>query len=286
MRTRLVWFTAALSIAVGSASFAGCAGSDEPTDDGDNHAAEGIVDKVYTVDGWMSLEDDYIPRVCTQENGGAASEALKVQAVAARTYVLRAMRDDPSLGTPSKPIVNGQSFQAYAAQANSGCVAATNATRSQVGEYMGELIIANFVAGALWANGGPSSNDPTGTEHWVTYNQGLTGSAVHPTALSYLSRPDNRGCMSQNGSNALAQAGQGYVAILRYFYGADLDVTSLDGSDPPPTTNDNSNTNDPTSDNTTSDTPSSWSSSSPWSSSSSSSWPWSSSTSSSSTSTW
>ncbi|HZO13758.1 MAG TPA: SpoIID/LytB domain-containing protein, partial [Polyangiaceae bacterium] len=61
--------------------------------------------KVYTVDGWMSLEDEYIPRVCTQENGKAAREALLAQAVAARTYVLRAMRDDPTLGTEKNPII-------------------------------------------------------------------------------------------------------------------------------------------------------------------------------------
>src|SRR4051794_28226173 len=86
----------------------------------------GIVDKVYTENGWMSLEDEYIPRVCTQENGNADTEALKAQAVAARTYLLRSMRDDVKLGTTAEPVHNGQSFQAYAAHASQACIDATN----------------------------------------------------------------------------------------------------------------------------------------------------------------
>src|SRR5690242_14125481 len=92
----------------------GCAPSDgEPGGSTEKSGKEGaaLVDSIYTVDGWMSLVDDYIPRVCTQENGGADGEALKVQAIAARTYVLRSIRDDSKLGTTSEPIENGQQFQ-------------------------------------------------------------------------------------------------------------------------------------------------------------------------------
>ncbi|HVY48003.1 MAG TPA: SpoIID/LytB domain-containing protein [Minicystis sp.] len=216
---------AVVAVAVASSTLFGCARGGSPTG-GDEwqFGKDPIVDSVYTQDGWMSLEDSYIPRVCTQENGAAPAEALKAQAIAARTYLLRAMRDDPTLGTPSNPVVNGQGFQTYAPQANAGCVAATQATRGVVGRYQGQLIIANYVAGAIWSDGHPSSDDPTDTEHWVTYNDGLTGSEVHPTALSYTARPDNRGCMSQNGSAALADEGRPYDQILRYFYGADLDL--------------------------------------------------------------
>lgn len=182
------------------------------------------VDQVYTVDGWMSLDDEYIPRVCTQENGAADFEALKVQAVAARTYLLRAMRDDSKLGTTAKPIINGQSFQAYAASASEDCIAATNATRGVVGRYQGELVIANYVAGALVNADGSLGADATKTEKWITYNEGKTGSAVQPTPLSYTARPDNRGCMGQNRSDWLAESGYDYGKILRYFYGADLEL--------------------------------------------------------------
>src|SRR5262245_57727205 len=65
---------------------------------------------VLTVDGWMRLEDEYIPRVCTRENGAAPMEAIKAQAVAARTFLLRAMRDSSSLGRTA-PIQNSERFQ-------------------------------------------------------------------------------------------------------------------------------------------------------------------------------
>ena len=55
--------------------------------------------------------------VVTRENGNAAPEALKAQAIAARTFVLRAMLDDPHLGTPARPIENSERFQTYAAKA-------------------------------------------------------------------------------------------------------------------------------------------------------------------------
>jgi hypothetical protein len=218
----------ALLLAIASLSAIACSATpDEQASETERFGKEGaaLVDSIYTVDGWMSLEDDYLPRVCTQENGAADIEALKAQAVAARTYLLRAMRDDAKLGTTSKPVINGQSFQAYAGSASQRCIEATQATRGVVGRYGGELIIANYVAGALWNADGSLGNDPTETEKWVTYNEGLTGSAVHPTALSYIPRTDNRGCMSQNGSDWLSEHGHDYTSILRYFFGADLELS-------------------------------------------------------------
>ena len=196
-------------------------GTDEEVD-GKRSAVS--VDTVYTVDGWMSLEDDYLPRVCTQENGAADMEALKVQVVAARTYLLRAMRDDKKLGTTASPIINGQSFQAYAATASDSCAAATEATRGVVGRYQGELVIANYVAGSLVNADGSKGTDPTKTEKWITYNEGKTGADVQPTALSYIPRTDNRGCMGQNRADYLSETGYDYAKILRYFYGADLEL--------------------------------------------------------------
>src|ERR1700759_4076997 len=101
MRSSWVFGLTALGLATVSAAFVGCAaGTDDPRGGGDNdeQASNQIPDTVLTVDGTMSLEDAYVPRVCTQENGGAPTEALKAQAIAARTYLLRAMRDDATLG--------------------------------------------------------------------------------------------------------------------------------------------------------------------------------------------
>ena len=180
---------------------------------------------VFTYDGAMDLEE-YVARVVTNENGRADTEALKAQAIASRTYVLRAMRDDPSLGTPAKPLVNSESFQTYAAVANSASAAATRATSGVVAKYEGELVQANYVAGAILNEDGSIGDDPTGTEKWVTYNDGATGTDVRPTPLSGR-RNDNRGCMSQNGANWLSKRGYSALQILRYYYGADLQVAGL-----------------------------------------------------------
>ncbi len=174
-----------------------------------------------TEDGWMELED-YVARVCTRENGAAAFEALKAQAVAARTYVLRAMRDEGPIGTPAHPLPNSQEFQTYAAIASPACTAATSQTRGLVLRWGGALIVANYVAGAHLKEDGSLGDDATRTEKWVTYNRGRTGTQVIPTPLSRVDRKDNRGCLSQNGSDWMARRGLPFGAILRFYYGDDV----------------------------------------------------------------
>ena len=174
-----------------------------------------------TQDGWMELED-YVARVCTRENGAAAFEALKAQAVAARTYVLRAMRDEGPIGTAAEPLPNSEKFQTYAAVASPGCFAAAAQTRGLVLRVAGALIVANYVAGARLKDDGTVQDDPTRTEKWVTYNRGRTGTLVIPTPLSRVDRSDNRGCMSQNGSDWMARRGLDFGAILRFYYGDDV----------------------------------------------------------------
>ena len=178
--------------------------------------------KVLTVEGWLRLEEEYLPRVVTGENGHGPSEALKAQSIAARTYLLRAMRDHRTLGR-TVPIDNSQKFQVFAKSAFKTCISAVEATRGMVGRYQGRLIVANYVAGALWTNGAPGA-DATKTERFVTYNEGKSGKFVTPTKLADTKRPDNRGCMGQNCANWLAGRGIKYPAILRHFYGADLEL--------------------------------------------------------------
>ncbi len=180
-------------------------------------------DRVLTVDGWMHIEDEYLPRVVTRENGQAQPEALKAQAIAARTYLLRAMRDHRSLGRTS-PIENTERFQTYAMKATARAREATAVTRGIVGRYRGEMIIANYVAGAHRNEDGSLGPDPTRTERFVTYNEGRTGDAVRPSKLASPARSDNRGCKSQNGADWLARHGRDYRAILRFYYGADLEI--------------------------------------------------------------
>src|SRR5207245_9792403 len=75
------------------------------------------------------------------------------------------------------------------------------ATSGQVLRYGGVTIAAFFVAGAVPSNRTSCvalSTDPdsTGTEHYVTYNEGLSGSAIHQTTLGWVSPTNdrNRGC--------------------------------------------------------------------------------------------
>jgi hypothetical protein len=176
----------------------------------------------------MDLEGEYLPRVVTRENGRAVAEARRAQAIAARTYLARAMRDDHSLGV-SKPLSNSEHFQTYAQSATAEATRATESTRGVVARYQRQLILANYVAGALWVDDTTRGQDPTHTERFVTYNAGRRGADVIPTKLANPARPDNRGCMSQNGSDFLARRmGDNAAAILRFFYGADLELEGLD----------------------------------------------------------
>lgn len=185
-----------------------------------------LPEDVFTHDGWMPLEE-YVARVCTGEMAeNAHPEAIAAQAIAARTYVARAMRDHPALGKQA-PIPTGPKFQVMAKVAKEVFREATERTRGIVILYQGRLILANYVAGAIWTPGGLPSKDPTSTERWVTYNMGKRGQDVRPTGLSLRTHSGNRGCMSQNGAAWLAANGYSYASILRFFYGDDIDVRPL-----------------------------------------------------------
>jgi lysophospholipase L1-like esterase len=179
--------------------------------------------------------DDYVARVVTGEVGHFVQlEALKALAVAARTFVLRALRDDPRLGTQDKPVTNSEYFQVAARAVTERAVRATRATRGGVILHGGRLILANHVAGAPWAPGATKGafSPAHPTERYVTYNAGLTGSAVCPTTLANTRRSDNRGCLSQNGARALALRGWAWPRILRFFYGEDIAFTIPEAAGP------------------------------------------------------
>ena len=99
--------------------------------------------------------------------------------------------------------------------------------------YEGTIIAAFYVAGALQS--GPDcrggSNDPTGTEHFVTYNEGRSGGEVEQSTLGWVdpANVENRGCQSQNGAHCLSDEGWDYDPILRYFYGEDITVKTAAG---------------------------------------------------------
>jgi hypothetical protein len=178
--------------------------------------------------GRVPVESDYLPRVVACENGAAAPAALQAQAVAARTYLYY------ELGRVGV-IDDGTSDQVYGCGAQPGPqhYAAVSSTSGQVLRHRQRLIAAFYVAGALQSpptcTGG--ANDPTATERYVTYNDGKRADAITQTALGWVDPTShaNRGCMSQNGSDCLARAGADYQDILRYYYGADIELVTAAG---------------------------------------------------------
>jgi hypothetical protein len=189
--------------------------------------------------GRMPFDPDYVARVLTAENGGARSiEGLKALAVAARTYARAAMNSTPLLGSAQNPLKNGQSFQVCSAGAPPPlCMRAAQETVGGLALYRGQLISANHVAGAPWPAGKKHGAGPGlgNTERHVTYNEGKHGADVRPTSIGTASNPQNRGCLSQNGAEALGRAwGYTFGDILRFFYGADVEITIAEPNVAPP----------------------------------------------------
>lgn len=228
---------------------AGCAG--EPLADvgESSHALDAFCEAEVSGSGVLDVENDYVPQVVACENGGASFEALKAQAVAARTYLYYKLRRQGSIG-------DGQGDQVYTCGNSAGDKhrAATAETSGQVLMYDGVVIASFYVAGALQS--GPDcrggTSDPTGTEHYVTYNEGRSGSQIEQTTLGWVdpANKENRGCQSQNGAHCLSDEGWDHDSILRFYYGDDIVVKTAmgpcveggDGDEEPPPDGDDMDT--------------------------------------------
>ncbi len=184
--------------------------------------------------GLVDVETDYLPHVVNCENGAAAFEALKAQAVAARTYLYYKLDTSGS-------IADGTNDQVYSCgrEPRAEHYEAVEATRGIVLQYTDETIAGFFVAGARQT--GPScmggTDDPTNTERYVTYNSGRSGADLIQTTLGFV-HPDNiynRGCMSQNGTHCLAEAGWPWRDMMPFYYGEDIELVQTEGPciDPP-----------------------------------------------------
>ena len=179
--------------------------------------------------GTKDVESDYLPHVVHCENGGAPYEALKAQAIAARTYLYYKLEHQGS-------ITDGQGDQVYSCGSGptAAQIQAVKDTAGTILRYKGTTIAAFFVAGAKQSppscKGGTS--DATNTEKYVTYNEGLSGTSVHQTSLGWKSPTNyaNRGCLSQWGSRCLDTAGRTSTGILKFYYGADIELVTAQGS--------------------------------------------------------
>ena len=197
-----------------------------------------------TGSGNVPTETDYVPNVVFCENGLASFEALKAQAVAARTFAYYKMNLQGFIN-------DGTSDQVYSCNGSPSAlhIAAARATegeilyvRDNIGPSVGDVLIASFyVAGAIpsgpfdpsnpSARPAPGDPDPTNTERFVTYTyeDGLSGGDNIGSILGFQGTPTNpnwpnRGAKSQNGADFLSDNSIHYIDILKYYYGADIQL--------------------------------------------------------------
>ena len=194
--------------------------------------------------GTVAMETDYVPNTTWCENGNAPDEALKAQSAAARTFAYY------KISTGGTPVSNSQGDQVYKCESRAPsaaqlkrCQDATNATSGYVMMYKGTMTAGFYVSGVTpsYLN---SECKPTvssgqtgwvGVQSYVTYNWGKSGNAANgfkQTTLGWVADSNyaNRGCMAQNGATCLANNGWKWDNILKYFYGADIELTKASGS--------------------------------------------------------
>lgn len=180
--------------------------------------------------GDVDVEEDYLPRVVACENGPAGDEALRAQAVAARSFLYYKLARGDS-------VVDGQSDQVYTCgnpptQRHYDAVAST---AGEVLRYRDTPVAAFYVAGAIPSGEDcvalPGDNDYSNTERYVTYNWGNAGAGLEQSSLGWVNAGNhaNRGCHSQNGAHCLSLLGWGYEDILRFYYGMDIEHVVAEG---------------------------------------------------------
>ncbi len=228
LRAARLGFIASFSFFACGAQDGGPSGSDE-TIGTSSAALTAYCSANVTGVGNIDTETDYLPHVVHCENGGAPLESLKAQAVASRTYLYYKMDTSGS-------IADGQGDQVYTcgSEPDANDIAAVSDTSGIVLQYKNATIAAFFVAGA---DSTPPAcmddgTDSTNTVQYVTYNQGLTGSNINQTTLGYVDPTNyaNRGCMSQLGSRCLANEGDSFDTILKFYYGDDIQIIQSTGS--------------------------------------------------------
>jgi MYXO-CTERM domain-containing protein len=178
--------------------------------------------------GTIDMEQDYLPHVIQCENGGADLQALKAQAIAARSVAYYNIETQGS-------ICDGQGCQVYSCGASPKAIhhQAVLETAGQYLAYDGMLTYGFYVAGDSSVSPPGCVGSSGSTEHYVTYNEGRSGTSVEQTSLGWIGPPgygQNRGCMGQWGARCLESKGYDYLGILRFYYGDDIGIATAPGS--------------------------------------------------------
>ena len=180
--------------------------------------------------GLIDVETDYLPHVVQCENGAADFEALRAQAVAARSYLYYKLDQ-------GEEIEDGTGDQVYSCGRTPlpDHLDAVEETAGQVMVFDDVTVCGFYVAGAIPSSENciPLEGDPDlfNTERFVTYNWGLFGEDVIQSSLGYVhpDNPFNRGCKSQNGAHCLSENGWDYLDILKFYYGMDIRLERGEG---------------------------------------------------------
>ncbi|MBR4987005.1 MAG: hypothetical protein IKY83_14830 [Proteobacteria bacterium] len=187
--------------------------------------------------GVKDMETDYVPNVTWCENGNSNTEGLRAQAVAARSFAYY---------KGNVEINNSQGDQVYNCPNRSPnsdqfarVLAATTATAGIVLRYKGTQLCAFYVAGVTMDNLKSdctySGSSTSGSQHFVTYNWGKSGTAAdghHQSTQGWVNDKNyaNRGTMSQNGATCLGKKGWVWENIVKFFYGMDIEIVRASGS--------------------------------------------------------
>ncbi len=194
------------------------------------HEALDAMCQVTVAGAVKDMETDYIPHVTLCENGASNSEeALKIQAVSARSTTYYKKFHE------KKDMEDSQSDQVYTCNWDDNGLkktqAATDATSGVILRYNGKYVCTFYVAGTVPGSldSDCKSTSKDGTQQYVTYNWGKTGSNVQYSPIGVLC-DQNRGCMSQNGATCLGRKGWVWENIARFFYGMDIEIVQTSGS--------------------------------------------------------
>jgi len=176
--------------------------------------------------GSYNVETYYLPRVVACEFGEAPPEAMRAQAIAARSYLYYMMASRGSIG-------DSQADQVFSCgrTPDERHLQAVSDTSGQFLRYRGVTVAGFYVAGATPNATTCVGRGTRGTERYVTYNENLEGSQVRQSKLGWVSSTNlaNRGAMSQNGAECLANSGYRAEDILHFYYGADIEIAQAIG---------------------------------------------------------
>ena len=179
--------------------------------------------KSIVVDNQIYSLEDYVKGVVSAEAyTGEGMEALKAQAIAARTFAIK------KTNNCTTSIENSSYAQNFTSDFVDSAVEATEATEGLVLTNNSELIMAQYDS---FYTGGDYACDDNGCS--VTYTK-LPNNETHKVTVSneyksYIAGGHGRG-MSQVASYQLAKEGKTFDYILKYFYSPSVQISSLKGS--------------------------------------------------------